>query len=146
MGGYGQGGWFHYDITRHTALPNPDFSGWYVQATYSLTGEEHTYNPANASFRGLKPAHPLGTPGGIGAWEVTARYSNIDLDFMPYATPAAGGIAGGQQNVWIMGVNWYPTNGLRFMVDYYNIQVDHVNAPANDISANAIGIRSQISF
>jgi hypothetical protein len=31
-------------------------------------------------------------------------------------------------------------------VDYYNIQVSHVNAPANDISANAIGIRSQISF
>jgi phosphate-selective porin OprO and OprP len=145
-GFYGQGGWFHYSITRHTALPNPDFSGWYVQAAYSLTGEEHTYDPTTASFRGLKPAHPLGTPGGLGAWELTARYSSMDLDFMPFKTAATGGVAGGKQNVWNVGVNWYPTNGLRFMVDYYNLQVDHVNAPANDISANAVGIRSQISF
>jgi phosphate-selective porin OprO/OprP len=143
---YGQGGWFHYGVTRHTALPNPDFSGWYVQAAYSLTGEQHAYDPTTASFRSLRPDHPLGTRGGWGAWEVTARYSNIDLDFMPFAATAAGGIAGGQQDVWNVGVNWYPTNGLRFMVNYYNIHVDHVNAPANDISANAVGIRSQISF
>ena len=145
-GFYAQGGWFRYSVTRHTALPDPDFSGWYAQASYSLTGEQHPYDPTTASFRSLRPSHPLGTPGGWGAWEVTARYSNIDLDFMPFAATAAGGIVGGQQNVWNVGVNWYPTNGLRFMVDYYNIHVDHVNAPANDISANAIGIRSQVSF
>ncbi|HEY1877595.1 MAG TPA: porin [Rhizomicrobium sp.] len=145
-GFYGQGGWFHYSITRHTSLPNPDFSGWYVQAAYSLSGEERAYDPTTASFRGLRPVHPLGTRGGLGAWELTARYSNMDLDFMPFAATAAGGIAGGQQNVWNVGVNWYPTNGLRFIVDYYNIHVDHVNAPANDISADAIGIRSQVSF
>jgi phosphate-selective porin OprO/OprP len=143
---YAQGGWFHYEIDRRTALPSPHFSGWYVQGAYSLTGEEHAYDPTTASFRGLKPAHPLGTPGGWGAWEITGRYSNIDLDFLSSATAAAGGVAGGQQNVWNVGVNWYPTNGLRFIVDYYNIQVDHVNTPANNISANAIGIRSQISF
>ena len=32
------------------------------------------------------------------------------------------------------------------MLDYDNIQVNHTNAPANDISANAIGLRSQIAF
>jgi phosphate-selective porin OprO/OprP len=143
---YAQGGWFHYEIDRRTTLPSPHFSGWYLQGSYSLTGEEHAYDPATASFRGLKPAHPLGTPGGWGAWEITGRYSNIDLDYLPFATTANGGVPGGQQNVWNVGVNWYPTNGLRFIVDYYNIHVDHVNAPANDIFANAIGIRSQISF
>jgi len=145
-GFFGQGGWFHYEIDRRTAIPNPHFSGWYAQASYSLTGEQHPYDPANASFRSLRPNHPLGTPGGWGAWEVTGRYSNIDLDYLPFATAANGGVPGGNQNVWNVGVNWYPTNGLRFMVDYYNIHVDHVNAPANDISADAIGIRSQISF
>ena len=141
-----QGGWFHYEIDRRTTIPSPHFSGWYMQASYSLTGERHAYDPTTASFRSLRPEHPLGTPGGWGAWEVTGRFSNIDLDYLPFATAANGGVPGGQQNVWNLGVNWYPTNGLRFIVDYYNIQVNHVNAPANDISANAVGVRSQISF
>jgi hypothetical protein len=37
-------------------------------------------------------------------------------------------------------------NGIRFALDYENIRVGHVNARATDISANAIGLRSQISL
>jgi phosphate-selective porin OprO/OprP len=144
-GFYGQGGWFHYDIERRIAVPSPDFSGWYALLTYSLTGEEHPYDPTTASFRGLRPAKPLGS-GGWGAWEVKARYSNIDLDFQPFSTAANGGIAGGKQDVWTIGLNWYPTSGLRFALDYDNISVNHVNAPATDISASAIALRSQISL
>jgi phosphate-selective porin OprO/OprP len=143
---YGQGGYFHYYIDRRTALPSPDFEGWYALATWSLTGESHPYDPATASFRGLRPANPLGTPGGWGAWELKARYSDIDLDFNPLSTPANGGVAGGRQDVWTVGLNWYPTNGLRFALDYDNIQVNHVNNPATDISASAIALRSQVSF
>ncbi|HEY0267397.1 MAG TPA: porin, partial [Rhizomicrobium sp.] len=111
-GFYGQGGWFHINVERRTPVPDPDFEGWYALLTYSLTGEEHAYDPTTASFRGLKPAHPLGTPGGWGAWEIKARYSDADLDYLPGNTAATGGIAGGQQDVWSVGFNWYPTNGL----------------------------------
>ncbi|HWY63962.1 MAG TPA: porin [Rhizomicrobium sp.] len=142
---YGQGGWFHYDIERRSALPNPDFSGWYALLTYSLTGEEHPYDPTTASFRSLRPNNPLGS-GGWGAWELKARYSDIDLDYLPFNTAATGGVAGGKQDVWTLGVNWYPTAGLRFELEYDNISVDHVNAPATDISANAIALRTQISL
>jgi phosphate-selective porin OprO/OprP len=143
---YTQGGWYHYDVERRTALPNPDFSGWYALATWSLTGEQHAYDPATASFRQLRPSKPLGTPGGFGALEVKARYSSIDLDYQPLLAAASGGVAGGQQNVWTVGLNWYPTQGIRFALDYDNIQVNHINAPATDISANAIGLRAQISL
>jgi phosphate-selective porin OprO/OprP len=142
---YAQGGWFRYNIVRRLALPNPDFSGWYALLTYSLTGETHAYDPTTASFRGLRPAHPLGE-GGLGAWEIAARFSNIDLDFQPFKTAATGGVAGGNQNVWTVGLNWYPTTGIRFALDYYNLRANHVNAPANDISADAVGIRTQVSF
>jgi phosphate-selective porin OprO/OprP len=145
-GFYGQGGWFHFDVDRRTAVPNPDFSGWYALLTYSLTGEEHLYDPTTASFRGLRPAKPLGSPGGYGAWELKARYSSIDLDFNPLTTAATGGIAGGKQDVWTLGVNWYVNNAIRFSLDYDNISVNHINAPATDISANAIALRSQISL
>jgi len=144
-GFYGQGSWFHYDVERRTALPNPDFSGWYALLTYSLTGEQHPYDATTASFRSLRPNNPLGS-GGWGAWELKARYSDIDLDYLPFSTAANGGVAGGKQDVWTIGLNWYPTSGLRFALDYDNISVNHVNAPSTDISASAIALRSQISL
>ena len=145
-GFYGQGGWFRYQIDRRLALPNPEFDGWYAFLAYSLTGEQHPYDPTTASFRNLRPAKPLGSPGGWGAWEVLARYSNIDLDYQPLVAAAAGGIAGGRQNVWTIGLNWYPNNAVKFQLNYDNLQVNHVNAPANDISANAVVLRSQIAL
>jgi phosphate-selective porin OprO/OprP len=145
-GFYGQGGWFRYEIDRRTAVPNPNFDGWYAFLSYSLTGEQHPYDPTTASFRNLRPAKPLGSPGGWGAWEILARYSDVDLDFQPLTTAATGGIAGGKQDVWTIGLNWYPNNAIKFQLNYDNIQVNHVNAPANDISANAVVLRSQISL
>lgn len=139
---FGQGGWFHYDIARRSAVPNPDFHGWYAMASWSLSGESRPYDPVTASFHGLLPAAPLGK-NGFGAWEVVARYSNMDLDFRP---GDAGGVAGGVQNIWSIGLNWYPNSTVRFLLDYNNIHVSHANAPGNDISANAIALRSQIAF
>lgn len=143
---YAQGGWYHYAVQRRTALPDPDFNGWYALLTYSLTGESKPYDPTTASFRQLRPARALGNKGGFGALELKARYSSIDLNFDPFAAPSAGGIAGGKQDVWTVGLNWYPTAGIRFGLDYDNIKVNHINAPAKDISADAFTIRSQIFF
>jgi phosphate-selective porin OprO/OprP len=142
---YGQGGWYRYEVERRTALPSPHFSGWYALLAFSLTGEQHPYDPATATFRNLRPSAPLG-PKGWGAWEVAARYSDIDLDFMPLTAAASGGIAGGKQDVWTLGLNWYPNNAVKFQLNYDNLQVAHPNAPANDISASAIVLRSQIAL
>ena len=43
-------------------------------------------------------------------------------------------------------MNWYPNNAIKFQFNYENLQVNHVNAPANDISANVIALRSQIAL
>ena len=142
---FGQGGWFHYDITRRNVVPDPSFHGWYAMATWSLSGETRLYDPVTASFHGLIPDAPLGKKG-FGAWEVVARYSSMDLDFMPTTAVNAGGVAGGIQNIWSVGLNWYPNQTVRFLLDYNNIQVSHANAPAGDISANAIALRSQIAL
>jgi phosphate-selective porin OprO/OprP len=139
---FGQGGWFHYDIARRSAVPNSGFHGWYAMATWSLSGESRPYDPTSASFHGLIPSAPLGK-NGFGAWEVAARYSNMNLDFRPGST---GGVAGGVQNIWSIGLNWYPNPTVRFLLDYNNVQVSHANTPANDISANAIALRSQIAL
>lgn len=143
---YFQGGWFGFQVERrNTAIPSPDFSGWYAAATWSLTGERHPYDAASATFRQIRPTQGVGN-GGLGAWEIKARYSHFDLDFDPLAAPAAGGIAGGVQDVWTLGLNWYATNGVRFALDYNNIKVNRINAPANDLSADAVALRAQLSL
>jgi len=139
---FGQGGWFHYNIERRSAAPNPDFQGWYAMATWSLSGESRPYDPVTASFHGLMPAAPLGKDG-FGAWELAARYSKMDLDYLPGLT---GGVAGGKQTIWSVGLNWYPNQTIRFLLDYDNIKVSHGNAPGLAVAADAIGLRSQIAF
>ena len=143
---YGQAGWFHYEIDRRLALPATHFQGWYGILTYSLTGEQHPYDPATASFRNLRPAAPLGTKGGWGAWEIATRYSSIDLNFRPFTSTATGGVAGGKQDVWTLGLNWYPNNAIKFQLDYDNIQVNHPNAPTTDISSDAFVLRTQFAL
>ena len=143
---YTQAGWFRYEIERRIAVPNPHFTGWYAFLTYSLTGEVHPYDPATASFRNLRPDAPLGSRNGWGAWEVAARYSSTDLDFRPSNTAATGGVPGGKQDIWTLGLNWYPNNTVKFQLNYNNLQVAHPNAPLNDISASAIVLRSQFSL
>ncbi len=98
---YTQGGWYHYDIERRTALPNPDFTGWYALATWSLTGEQRAYDPATATFRQLRPSKPLGSPGGFGAFELKARCeqhrSGLFAAFWPRpraVSPAASRMSG----------------------------------------------------
>lgn len=143
---YGQGGWFHFDAERRTALPDPHFTGWYGFLAYALTGEQHSYDPTTASFRNLKPAHPLGSPGGWGAWELAARFSDVDLNFRPFAATAAGGVPGGKQDVTTLGLNWYPNNALKFQLDVSDLKVSHPNVTADDISGQSIVLRSQISL
>ncbi len=90
--------------------------------------------PASVSSGRRKPP---GKPGGIGALKSKARYSNFDLDLnQPLLAAANGGVTGGQQDIWTARpATGTPTNGVRFALDYNNIQVNRVNAPATDISA-----------
>mgnify|MGYP000876632379 CR=1 FL=1 len=127
--------WYQFEREAGGALPDPDFSGWYVQAAWAITGETRTWNAANAVFAGLKPAKPLGTDGGWGALELAARYSVADLNYREDLLPAVGGIRGGEQEAVTLGLNWYVNNNIRFLVDYQWVNVDRLSTGV----ANAYG-------
>jgi len=135
---YVQGEYFLYQFERELpgGLPDPDFSGWYVQAAWALTGETRNWNAANGVFSGLKPAKPLSFDGdGRGALELAVRYSFSDLNYREELLPAAGGIRGGEQEAWTVGLNWYVNNNIRFLLDYQFVDVDRLSSGA----ANAYG-------
>lgn len=154
---YGQAGYFGFDIDRRplgnpTNLPDPNFNGWYLQGSWILTGEEKKYKPETGSFGAPKPNEPFTIDkGGIGAWELVARYSDLDLNYhagaFGTATPV-GGIRGGDQRIETVGVNWYPNQVLRFMLDYQRTDVSKLSSTGARANAHesAISLRTQISF
>lgn len=134
---YGEYFWYRFDREQTGAvLPDPDFSGWYVAAAYALTGEQRNWNPSGGVFSGLKPAKPLTFDGeGFGAWEIALRYSVADLDYRTDLPVAAGGIFGGEQKGWTVGLNWYVNNNIRFLLDYQWLEIDRLSTGV----ANAYG-------
>ncbi|HUB84170.1 MAG TPA: porin, partial [Rhizomicrobium sp.] len=150
---YAQGGYFDYDVTRRaSALPNPSFDGWYVQGSWVITGESKPYIASTGSYGLPKPDAPLSFDhGGIGAWELAARYSVLDLNdnagTAGLATPV-GGVRGGEQKIWTAGINWYPNGAIRFVLDYQHTDVSRLSGSGGDLGAklDAVSLRAQFAL
>ncbi len=129
---YLQGEHFWFDVERRApaTLPDPDFAGYYLQASWLLTGESRRYNPVTGSFQNPRPKVPFSSAGGAGAWELAARYSRMDLNFdagLAGLAAPIGGVRGGDQSVITLGVNWYPNPNFKVMMNYLLIDVDRLN-------------------
>jgi len=95
------------------------FDGYYLQASYFLTGEHRPYRNSTGTFDRVRPAKNfgLGAEDGWGAFEVAARYSNVNL--------TDGAIRGGQHDATTAGVNWYLNPNTRLSLDYIYNTVDN---------------------
>ena len=75
--------WLAGEYTRtyvdNPALGNPVFDGYWVGASWILTGEMRPYNKKSGTFGGV-PISQTVYQGGPGAWELTARWSNVNLN------------------------------------------------------------------
>jgi phosphate-selective porin OprO/OprP len=90
---------------------DPDFYGYYIEASYFLTGEHRPYKRTGGVFTRVRPKRNFrGKEGGPGAWQVAARYSHIDLE--------DGNINGGEMDTITAGVNWYLNPNTRVTVNY----------------------------
>lgn len=126
--------------TRLTS--NPTFFSVYGEAGYFFTGESRGYNPTTARWDRTKVLNPF-DKGGPGAWQVVGRIDYIDLsdDTGPALTPATGLAAGtcvtatagarcvvngARQFGYLLGLNWYPTDYIRFLMDFHYIDVKNI--------------------
>jgi phosphate-selective porin OprO/OprP len=112
-----------YYATRVDQIDGSDlhFSGYYAYASYMLTGESRPYSTESASFGRLTPKNEFSLDGGgLGAWEIGARYSYIDLN--------DENIQGGEQSNITVGVNWYLNPTALFRFNYVYAHVEDTNA------------------
>ena len=95
-------------------LGDVQFSGYYVQASYFLTGEHRPYSRSNGAFGRINPINPVrkGSCGVCwgGALELKGRYSKVDLN--------DGGIDGGELENGSLGLNWYLVPNAKVLCDY----------------------------
>ena len=91
--------YFRTDV-KNTMLGNPSFDGYYVSANWVLTGEMRPYNKKNGLFRPVPIARTV-YQNGKGAWEISARYSDLNL--------TDGRINGGEMQIASLGLNWWLT-------------------------------------
>jgi phosphate-selective porin OprO/OprP len=100
------------DASRGGGSSDEDFSAYYVQAGWTLTGESRSYKGSDGEFKRLKPAHKFspGADGGWGAWELAARYDHADMN--------SGDIRGGEETAITIALNWYLNENVRIMADY----------------------------
>ncbi len=91
------------------ALGNPSFDGYFVEASWVLTGEMRGYHNKGGVFGGIPVAKSV-YQNGKGAWEVYTRYSDINL--------TDGAINGGDMQIATLGLNWWLTPFFSVNVGY----------------------------
>lgn len=114
------------DVTRvnggtktHTDL---EHDAWQVAVSWILTGEDN-------SFGVIKPKRPFDwEKGGLGAWEVALRYSelNVDDDAFEGGSNSFAELHKSAKSAesWALGLNWHLNNFVKFATTYEHTQFD----------------------
>ena len=119
---------------------------YYLQAVYTLTGEQWKYGSKKGTFKSIKPENAI-SAGGYGAWELAARVDIANFD------DSDAGIYGGEKTDYIVGVNWYLENNLKAQFNYVHSQSDYEQAYTDingvemfDQDGNIFQARLQFAF
>lgn len=133
-------------LEGETITPGEDYqySGYYVDLYWSLTGESRAYRGNQGSFGAIAPRAPLGADGGWGHWMLSARYDNLDMsdNGIGIATDVLG-----EQTAYAVGLDWVPIEHVRFKLNYAHTEIDYANpGDGADGEANIISLRTQFDF
>lgn len=152
---YPQGYWYYgpYGLLAEVAISNQEVSNganhdtlqneaWQVAASYVLTGED-------VNFRGgIKPYENFDVAsGGIGAWEITGRVGQTDVDNSAFGIYADSTVAASLAQSFGGGLNWYLSENLKLMVNYDYTQFEGGAAGTADRpDEHALFTRTQFRF
>lgn len=111
-----------------------EVDGYYVQASYFLTGENRKYKTNIAAFDKVKPSN------ASGAWEVFARMSQLNTDMGSNISLTGGEDA----EVTTLGVNYYMNSNVKFALNYVTADTDA--KIGGEDNGDAIVGRLQLAF
>lgn len=112
------------------------FQGYCVEAGYFLTGDRRNYKKADGCFSQPKINHNFMQNGSIGAVQLAARYSFLDLN--------DSNIEGGELSNITLGLNWYLNPNVRIMLNWVHAMLDERGSVDGD--ADFFGMRLHVYF
>jgi phosphate-selective porin OprO/OprP len=132
-----QGEYIRADVNREIG-DDLAFDGYYVYASYFLTGDTRNYKADRGVFDAIQPAKPFRLRGGgWGAWELGVRFSSIDL--------SDDTVNGGEEQDVTVGLNWYPNSYIRLTANYVNV-LDIDGGAHDDEDLDAFQMRAQVAY
>jgi phosphate-selective porin OprO/OprP len=127
---------------------NVTVTGGYVAVSYILTGENRTYDTRlgrlGNNYLETRTPFWLVRDGngnfnyGLGAWEIEARFSHLDLN--------THDINGGETDALNLGLVWHLNNNLRVTFDYLRQNRYDLPVGVNSGWLSGFGIRTQLQF
>jgi len=130
---------------------SPTYNGWYVDASFYLTGEMRNYEADEGVFGRTKVKNPVfGGSHGWGAWQIAGRYDTIDLSDGATAINASTARNAvtcddcGEQKTWLIGLNWWLTDYTALKLQ---VSQSEVEGGANDgAEITGVGLRAQVDW
>ncbi len=104
-----------------------EHEAWQLSGTYVLTGELATH-------KGVTPRVPFNWKDKTwGAFEVAARYAQLDIDDDAFTNGFASSTAYvTEADAWGLGLNWYLSKNTKFMLNYEQTAFDGGAAGGRD--------------
>jgi phosphate-selective porin OprO/OprP len=121
--------YFDADLDSEAA-GDPNYGGYYVAASYFLTGESRPYRASNGIFDRLKPNDKK------GAWEIAARHSKTTGEVTDQTDR--------EIETTTLGVNYYFNPQVRAMVNLVSADIDL--GTGTDFTQKALVSRIQFDF
>jgi len=168
-----QGEWAQLSVNNVVPVVgvDPTYDGYYVDASYWLTGETRTYEADTGEFGRPKVKNPVlwgQGGGGWGAWQIAGRYDVVNLSDKSSTLIGFSGSGGagtgsglvactlcGDQETWLVGVNWWLNDYTRLALNVTQSQINGGN-PTNATGGAAnrnngaditgVGLRAQVDW
>jgi phosphate-selective porin OprO/OprP len=132
-----------------------DIDAYYVNASWMITGETYASSYKNGLMDRMTPKNNYTGFGssGWGAWEVSARYS--DMDASDFTLAGMNGVSGktytNKAHSYTVGLKWIVDPNTRFLLNYINTDFDTaINGGYSTVpsfnSEKAINFRAQFDF
>jgi phosphate-selective porin OprO/OprP len=113
---------------------------WQAAAAFVLTGE-------TPSSGGVAPKNPFERGAGWGAFELAARYSELDVDDAVFDRGLADPVRSATgARAFAFGVNWYVTKNVKYVANYERTTFEGGGASGDRKAENALLFRAQLAF
>lgn len=109
---------YFYNKTERDTADDLRFSSFYVEAGYFLTGHQTVFSPLAINGQVLPAPVTNRKLGQWGAWEIQARYSQLDLRSKEFQGGATALGDGAEVTNYTLGLNWFINQHIKIGINY----------------------------